>query len=238
LKQELSESTTTPRVTFDPLSWRPMADKPQFFVTKEDFRAWLDAHHGTRGELLVGFYKRGSGRPSITWPESVDEALSFGWIDGVRRSLGEIAYTIRFTPRRARSIWSAINVARVEALKKEGRMRAAGLAAFAQRTPERTGVYSFERKEHATLSVDEEKALRANAKAAAYFDRQAPWYQRTSLHWVTSGKREDTRARRLAQLIEACAAERPVAPLDRSKLPSAKLAAKAKATKAKTKRAR
>src|SRR5437764_15434967 len=116
-----------------------------FFATPEAFRAWLLAHYESARELWVGFYKKGSGRPSITWPESVDEALSFGWIDGVRRSLGDEAYTIRFTPRKPTSIWSAVNVARVEALTKEQRMRPAGLRAFAARTPERTGVYSFER---------------------------------------------------------------------------------------------
>src|SRR5687767_15053038 len=124
----------------------PAADKPKFFATKAAFRAWLDAHHETATELLVGFYKRDSGKPSITWPESVDEALCFGWIDGVRRSLGALAYTIRFTPRRPTSNWSVINVARVRALAKLGRMRAAGLEAFAARTPERTGVYSLDRK--------------------------------------------------------------------------------------------
>src|SRR5260221_12937412 len=116
-----------------------------FFATPEKLRAWLEVNHETKKELLVGFYKRGSGKPSITWPESVDEALSFGWIDGVRKSLGDEAYTIRFTPRKATSIWSAVNVARVAALEKAGKMHASGRAAFAHRTPERTGGYSLER---------------------------------------------------------------------------------------------
>lgn len=212
-----------------------MPAKPRFFRTSEDFRAWLEASHERATELIVGFHKRATGRLSITWPEAVDEALSFGWIDGVRRRIDDASYTIRFTPRRAKSIWSAVNVARVTALTKEGRMRPAGLAAFALRTPERTGVYSFERKTDAALKADEERALRANGVAAAYFDRQAPWYRRTALHWVTSGKRDATRASRLAKLIEACANERPIGPLDRSRLPSAK---KSAATKPATKRAR
>lgn len=196
--------------------------RPRYFPSGEAFRAWLEANHERAPELLVGFHKRGTGKPSLTWPESVDEALSFGWIDGVRRSVDETAYTIRFTPRRPKSIWSAVNVARVEALKKQGRMRPAGLAAFALRTAERTGVYSFERDAEAKLTPDEERALRASAKAAAHFDAQAPWYRRTALHWVVSAKRDATRASRLAQLIEASAAGRPIKQLDRTRLSSAK----------------
>ena len=128
--------------------------KPKFFPTPSRFRAWLVANHETETELLVGFHKRGSGKPSITWPESVDEALCFGWIDGVRRSLGETSYTIRFTPRRPTSIWSAINVARVGELTKLGRMREAGRRAFAARRPDRTGIYAFERREPAKLSIN------------------------------------------------------------------------------------
>src|SRR5262245_62058630 len=118
--------------------------KPTFFATPARFRAWLERHHLTASELLVGFYKTNSGKASITWPQSVDEALCFGWIDGVRKSLGPHAYTIRFTPRRPRSIWSAINVEKVAQLTKLGKMRPAGQRAFALRTAERTGVYSFE----------------------------------------------------------------------------------------------
>jgi len=189
--------------------------KPRFFATPERFREWLSEHHATQTELLVGYYKRGSGRPSITWPESVDEALCYGWIDGVRRSLSEEAYTIRFTPRRPTSIWSAINVARVEALTELGRMTPAGKRAFAARTPARTGVYSFERAEPAQLSLEQERSLRGNAAAAAFFDAQAPWYRRAALHWVISAKREETRARRLAQLIADSAEQRTIAPLTR-----------------------
>ena len=179
---------------------------PKFFATPAQFRAWLAQNHAKQAELLVGFYKRGTKKPSITWPESVDEALCFGWIDGVRRSLGDEAYTIRFTPRKKTSIWSAVNVARVAALKKAGKMHASGLEAFSHRTEERTGVYSFERAEAAKLTPAEEKKLRANAKAAKWLDAQAPWYKRAVLHWVTSAKRAETREKRLAVLIADCAA--------------------------------
>lgn len=189
--------------------------KPKFFATPADFRAWLEKHHATKTELVVGFHKKGTGKPSITWPESVDEALSFGWIDGVRHSLGEHAYTIRFTPRRASSIWSAVNVARVAELTKLRRMRPAGLRAFAARTPERTGIYAFERHEAAKLTKAQEKTLRANPKAAAFFDAQPPGYRKTVIHWVVSAKREETRQRRLRLLIADCAAGLRIGPLRR-----------------------
>jgi uncharacterized protein YdeI (YjbR/CyaY-like superfamily) len=189
--------------------------KPTFFATPAAFRAWLERHHETAKELLVGFYKTNSGKPSITWPQSVDEALCFGWIDGVRKSLGPDAYTIRFTPRKPKSIWSAINVDKVAQLKKLGKMRPAGLRAFAHRTAERTGVYSFERHRAAKLTPAQESALRANRKAAAFFDAQAPWYRRTVTHWVISAKREETRQRRLKLLIADSAAGRTIGPLTR-----------------------
>ena len=189
--------------------------KPRFFPIPADFRAWLEANHGSAKELLVGYYKKDSGRPSITWPESVDEALCYGWIDGVRRSRGDAAYTIRFTPRRSTSIWSAVNVAKVKELTRQGRMRAAGARAFAARTAERTGIYSFERKEAAKLSREETKRLRANREAAAFFEAQPPGYRATALHWVVSAKRPETRARRLAQLIADSAAGRRIGPLAR-----------------------
>ena len=188
---------------------------PKFFETPAAFRAWLEENHETASELVVGFYKRASGKKSITWPQSVDEALCFGWIDGVRRSLGDHAYTIRFTPRKSTSNWSAINVARVADLTKLGRMRPAGLRAFDARKPEKTAIYAFERKKTATLTTAQEKRLRANRKAAAFFDAQPPWYQRTVIHWVISAKREETRERRLSILIRDSAAGRTVPPLTR-----------------------
>jgi uncharacterized protein YdeI (YjbR/CyaY-like superfamily) len=189
--------------------------KPTYFPTPADFREWLEANHAKAKELLVGFHKKGSGRPSLTWPESVDEALCFGWIDGVRRSLGETSYTIRFTPRRPTSIWSDVNVARVKDLERRGRLRPAGRRAFAARRAEKTGVYAFEQKEPARLSKEQEAALRANRKAAAFFDAQPPWYRRTATHWIVRAKRRETRERRLARLIEDSAAGRTLGYLTR-----------------------
>jgi uncharacterized protein YdeI (YjbR/CyaY-like superfamily) len=189
---------------------------PVFFETPADFRAWLEANHESETELLVGFHKRGSGLPSMTWPESVDEALCFGWIDGLRRSLGDESHTIRFTPRRPRSIWSNRNVERVRVLTEEGRMRPAGLAAFERRSEDGTGVYSFDRKDEPALTGDQTRRFKANAKAWKWFNAQAPSYRRTATHWVSSAKKEETRERRLAQLIEDSAAGRTVPPLTRT----------------------
>lgn len=187
-----------------------------FFVTPAAFRSWLAAHHASARELIVGFHKVGSGKPSMTWPESVDEALCFGWIDGVRRSAGPDAYAIRFTPRKPTSIWSAVNVAKVDALRAAGKMTAAGEAAFARRTAARTGVYSFERAEPAALSPAHAAQLAAHPEAARHFAAQPPWYQRTALHWIVSAAKEDTRDRRLAALIASSAAGQPLAHLDRA----------------------
>jgi uncharacterized protein YdeI (YjbR/CyaY-like superfamily) len=198
------------------------ATKPRFFATPAAFRTWLEHHHATESELVVGFYKTSSDRPSMTWPESVDEALCFGWIDGVRKSLGAEAYTIRFTPRKPTSIWSAINVAKVEALREAGKLRPAGETAFAKRTAEKTGVYSFERNEAAKLSPAQAAQLAANPKAAAWFAAQAPWYQRTAIHWVISAKQAATRERRLAELIRDCAAGRRIKQLARPQAGNAK----------------
>jgi len=176
------------------------APKPTFFPTPGDLRRWLEENHLKAAELWVGFHKKGTGRPSITWPEAVDEALCFGWIDGVRYRVDEISYRIRFTPRKPKSIWSNVNVKRVAALKKLGRMAPAGLAAFAKADPKKSGIYAYERS-HATLGAAYEKNFKANKKAWAFFKAQAPWYQRTLTYWVVSAKREETRRRRLAALI-------------------------------------
>jgi uncharacterized protein YdeI (YjbR/CyaY-like superfamily) len=189
--------------------------KPLFFETPEQFRAWLEEHHETESELLVGFYKKGSGRRSITWPESVDQALCFGWIDGVRRSLGDDAYTIRFTPRKRTSNWSLVNVAKVEELTARGLMAPAGLRAYEARTPERTGVYSSERSQPAMLPDEFERDIRANERAWEWFQGRPPGYRKTAMHWVISAKREETRMRRLRQLIECSAEGRNVPPLTR-----------------------
>jgi uncharacterized protein YdeI (YjbR/CyaY-like superfamily) len=189
--------------------------KPVYFATPEQFGAWLEEHHETASELWVGFYKKGSGRPSITWPESVEQALRFGWIDGVRHSLGDESYTTRFTPRKRGSNWSAINVATVEELKARGLMAPAGLRAYEARAPERTGVYSFERREAAVLPPELERRLRANAAASEWFEGRPPGYRKTAIHWVISAKREETRMRRLQQLIDCSAEGRTVPPLTR-----------------------
>jgi uncharacterized protein YdeI (YjbR/CyaY-like superfamily) len=180
--------------------------KPTFFPTPADFRKWLQRHHDTASELLVGFYKKGSGRPSITWPESVDEALCFGWIDGIRRRIDDESYSIRFTPRRPRSPWSAVNIKRVAELKKLGRMHPAGLRTFEARDPERSQIYSFEQSEDARrLSPEYQAKLEANKKAWAFFQSQAPYYQRVASWWIMSAKKEETRLKRLAHLIEVSA---------------------------------
>lgn len=183
--------------------------KPQFFATPAAFRAWLKKHHASATELLVGFYKRDSGKPSITWSESVDQALCFGWIDGVRKRIDDVSYTIRFTPRKAVSNWSAINIARVAELTKLGLMQPAGLRAFEQRREDKSAIYSYENAVR-TLAPADEKAFRANRKAWQFFNAQAPWYRRVCIYWVTSAKREETRARRLATLIEDSANGRRV----------------------------
>jgi uncharacterized protein YdeI (YjbR/CyaY-like superfamily) len=182
--------------------------EPTFFATAAQFRAWLEEHHERASELLVGYHKKASGRPSITWPESVDQALCFGWIDGVRRSLGDEAYTIRFTPRKPRSNWSAVNVARMQELVAEGLVHPAGQAAFERRSDDRTAIYAYEQRRNAQLPEAYERRLRANAAAAEFFDSRPPWYRRTAIHWVISAKREATRERRLAELIEDSAAGR------------------------------
>jgi uncharacterized protein YdeI (YjbR/CyaY-like superfamily) len=189
--------------------------EPAFFATPADFRTWLDVNHEKQAELLVGFYKVRSGRPSITWPESVDEALCFGWIDGVRRSLDAESYTIRFTPRQPRSNWSAINIKRVEELKAAGKMTPAGLRAFEQRSDDRSAIYSYEQRENATLPPEFEARFQASAKAWTYFQKQPAWYRRTATYWVASAKREETRLRRLDTLIADSAAGRSIGPLTR-----------------------
>lgn len=183
----------------------PAAMEPVFFTTPAELRAWLAEHHASADELIVGMWKKHTGRPTITWEELVDEVLCFGWIDGQGRKIDDDRRQIRITPRRKGSIWSARNVARVEALRAEGRMTAAGEAAFAVRTADRTGVYSHERAAEAALTPAQEAEFRAHPDAYAWFTAQAPSYRRTALHLVVSAKREETRARRLAELIECSA---------------------------------
>jgi uncharacterized protein YdeI (YjbR/CyaY-like superfamily) len=183
-----------------------------FFDTPADLRAWLEVNHGSADELWVGFHRRDSGRSGITWREAVDEALCFGWIDGVRRRVDRTSYANRFTPRRPRSIWSAVNIARVEDLSAEGRMRPAGLAAFARRDPERQRRYSHEQAQAPELSPEYADRFRTHPAAWGFFESQAPSYRRQAVWWVMSAKREETRDRRLALLIAASADGRRAAP--------------------------
>ena len=177
---------------------------PRFFSTPAKFRAWLEKNHETATELWVGYHRTGSGKPSITWPNSVDEALCFGWIDGVRRSVDADRYTQRFTPRRKGSHWSQINVAKVKALTTAGRMTPAGLAAYEARTARKTGRASYEQRPSA-FPPSHAKAFKANKAAWAWYSKQAPWYQRTTIWYVVSAVKPETQARRLATLIAASA---------------------------------
>ncbi len=188
-----------------------------FFETPRAFRAWLERYHTEQQILHVGFRKRHTGQPSLTWPEAVDEALCFGWIDGVRHRIDAESYTIRFTPRRPGSTWSAVNLRRVRVLIRAERMSVHGLRIYRQRHRKKTGLYSFEQLKAARLAPRHAQRFRANRRAWQWFRAQAPWYRRTATFWVESAKQEATRLRRLATLISASAATRPVGPLDRTR---------------------
>jgi uncharacterized protein YdeI (YjbR/CyaY-like superfamily) len=196
--------------------------KPRFFPTLADWRSWLEKHHADVEEFWVGFYKRGSCRPSITWPESVDGALCFGWIDGLRKTIDATSYKIRFTPRQPRSIWSAINIKRAKELSSQGLMHQAGLAAFEKRDGGRSAVYAYEQRKTAKLPPEFEKQFRAKAKAWSFFQTQPPWYQRTSTYWVVSAKKEETQTKRLAILIDCSARNQNIPLLNREGLRGAK----------------
>ena len=189
-----------------------------FFKSPSDFRTWLEQLHATAQELWVGYYKKDTGKPSITWPESVDEALCFGWIDGLRKSVDATSYKIRFTPRRPRSIWSAVNIGRAQELIKEGRMQPAGLKAFEARTEDRSRVYLYEQKDQ---PLDEQYArqLRANKQAWKFFQAQTPGYQKMVSWWIVSAKKEETRLKRLAKLIADSAQGRSISPMLSTKKP-------------------
>jgi uncharacterized protein YdeI (YjbR/CyaY-like superfamily) len=191
--------------------------KPVFFASSSAFCRWLEKHHHDTQELWVGLHKKGSGKPSITWPEAVDAALCFGWIDGVRRRVDAQSYTIRFTPRRPSSVWSAVNLTRMEALTGMGVVQSPGLKAWQERNREKSGLYSYEQRKSAKLSEEEEKRFKASKKAWDFFRAQAPWYQRTAVFWVISAKKEETRQKRLARLIDASGNEQSIAPLKRAK---------------------
>jgi uncharacterized protein YdeI (YjbR/CyaY-like superfamily) len=187
--------------------------EPIYFESPQAFYDWLEQHHETDVEVYVGFHKQHTGKRAMSWSEAVDQALCFGWIDGRSNKIDDDRYMQRFTPRKPGSNWSKVNVEKVAKLKEAGLMRPAGLAAFEKRTDEKTGVYSFERQSE--LPPEYEARLRENTAAAEYFDSRPPWYRRTAIHLVMSAKREETRERRLAQLIEDSAAGRDIKQLRR-----------------------
>jgi uncharacterized protein YdeI (YjbR/CyaY-like superfamily) len=186
-----------------------------YFTGPAEFREWLHANHATATELLVGFHKQHTGRPTLTWPESVAEALCYGWIDGVRRRVDDERYTIRFTPRQATSIWSSVNVALMETLIAEGRARPAGVRAFERRREAKSAIYAYEQRQTAELEPAMEREFRANRAAWRFFESTAPSYRRIVLWWIVSAKRPETRAKRLAELIARCAEGRKIGLLDR-----------------------
>jgi uncharacterized protein YdeI (YjbR/CyaY-like superfamily) len=189
--------------------------EPIFFDSPEAFYAWLEQNHETETEVYVGYWKRHTGKPSLTWSQAVDQALCFGWIDGRVNTIDGDRHRQRFTPRKPGSNWSKINIEKVARLREAGLMRPAGEAAFERRRDDRSGVYSFERGEDPVLEPEQEKRFRANAAAWEFFQSQAPWYRRTAIHLVVSAKKPETRERRLAQLIEDSAAGRRIKQLAR-----------------------
>ena len=191
--------------------------KPTFFKTAADFGRWLAKHYDAETELLVGFWKRESGKPSMTWPESVDEALCVGWIDAVRRRIDDDSYTIRFTRRKPGSVWSAVNVAKIEALIAQGRVLPAGLAAYAHRKDEKTAIYAFEQKE-VVLSAEFEALFRRNAQAWTFFEKQPAWFRKRMCWHVMSAKKDETRLKRLEKLIVD--SERGVTDMERYRTPA------------------
>jgi uncharacterized protein YdeI (YjbR/CyaY-like superfamily) len=179
---------------------------PKFFASAKAFRRWLKGNADISSELIVGFYKVGSSRPSMTWSESVDEALCFGWIDGVRKRVNDESYLIRFTPRKPTSIWSAINIAKFQHLQAHGQMTPSGAKAFAHRKDEKSAVYAYEQEITAELSPQELRTFRRERTAWGYFEDCPPSYKKVLLHWVTTAKKPETRASRLITLVGACAA--------------------------------
>lgn len=198
------------------------SDEPIFFASAAAFRAWLRVNHARATEQWIGFHRKATSRPSITWPESVDEALCVGWIDGVRKRIDENSYKIRFTPRRQGSIWSAVNIARAAELARAGRMRAAGLKAFEARLEAKSAVYAYEQRTTAAFDGQSEKQFRAAASAWRFFQAQPAGYRRVVTWWVISAKRPETRQRRLATLIADSAAGRRIGQLENPVRPSAR----------------
>src|SRR5450432_650128 len=185
------------------------------FATPAEFRKWLEQNHATTPVLWIGYYKKDTGKPSMTWPESVDEALCFGWIDGLRKGIDAESYKIRFTPRKTVSNWSAVNIRRMEELARDGRVRPAGLKAFAARTPEKSGVYAYENRQAARLTKAAEKQFRAKPGAWEFFRTQPESYRTTATWWVVSAKSEETRQKRLETLIADSKAQQRIKQLRR-----------------------
>ena len=192
-----------------------MGDDAIFFESPAELRTWLEEHHATASELWVGYYKKASGRRRLTWSEVVDEALCFGWIDGKAQSIDEHRYRQRLTPRRPKSNWSAVNIAKVAELRAQGRMTPAGEAAFAARRAGGSAAYSYERRHDARFDPEQEAAFRANPAAWEWFAAQSPSYRAMATFWAVSAKRPETRERRLATLIECSSQQRRVPPLAR-----------------------
>lgn len=176
---------------------------PLYFKDQNEFREWLEKNHDKESEIIVGYYKVGTGRPSMTWSQSVDQALCFGWIDGIRRSVDEERYCIRFTPRKPASIWSNVNIKKVEELTASGLMKEPGLRVYDNRKDTKSGIYSFE-KEASNFDDASERIFRANQVAWDFFVKQAPSYRKTKIYWVMSAKQEATRISRLNKLVSAC----------------------------------
>jgi len=175
---------------------------PVYFQDQNEFRKWLEKNHNTKSEIIVGYYKTGTGKPSLTWSQSVDQALCYGWIDGIRRSIDEERYCIRFTPRKPTSIWSNVNINKVEELKKKRLMKEPGLQVYNNRKDSKSGIYSFE-KEAAKLDDDSERSFKSNKIAWDYFMKQAPSYRKTKIYWIMSARQEATRISRLNKLVQA-----------------------------------
>ncbi|MGI8882617.1 MAG: YdeI/OmpD-associated family protein [Pyrinomonadaceae bacterium] len=183
--------------------------KPKFFPTQEDFRRWLEENHMSETELIVGFYKVGSGKTSMSWSEAVDQAICFGWIDGVRRKVNEESYSNRFTPRRPNSNWSAVHIEKVRVLTEKDLMKPAGIAAFEKRTENKSRIYVYE-NELKQFSEEFEKRFRANKTAWNFFEKQANWYKKRMIYWVMTAKQEATRQKRLEKLISESAKEKRI----------------------------
>lgn len=179
----------------------------RYFATPEEFRAWLGRNHATATELGVVLHRKASGKPTMTWSEAVDQALCFGWIDSIARRIDETSRVQRFTPRKPKSNWSAVNIKKVKELTAKGLMRPAGLAAYARREEARSGVYSYENRHLAALDAEREATFKAHEAAWDFFGKQAPSYRQTAIYWVMNAKRDETRSKRLAKLIDLSAAK-------------------------------